>query len=34
VEDIRPAYAAMNVMEKFLERYKEQREAARAKDGQ
>src|SRR6267143_293994 len=32
VEDIRPAYAAVKVIEKSLARYKEQRETLRAKD--
>jgi inorganic pyrophosphatase len=32
VEDIRPAYAAVKVIETSLARYKEQREALRAKD--
>ena len=31
VEDIRPAYAAANVIERALARYKEHREALRAK---
>ena len=34
VEDIRPAYAAANVIEKALARYKKEREHVRAKDGQ
>lgn len=34
VEDIRPAYAAANVIEKALARYKKEREHLRAKDGQ
>ena len=34
MEDIRPAYAAVNVIEKALARYKEHREALRAKDRQ
>jgi inorganic pyrophosphatase len=33
VEDIRPAYAAVTVIEKALARYKEQREALRAQYG-
>ena len=33
VEDIRPAYAAVNVIEKALARYKKEREHLRAKDG-
>jgi inorganic pyrophosphatase len=32
VEDIRPAYAAANVIEKALARYKQEREHLRAKD--
>jgi inorganic pyrophosphatase len=32
VEDIRPAYAAVKVIEKSLARYKEQRESLRGKD--
>jgi inorganic pyrophosphatase len=32
VEDIRPAYAAVKVIEKSLARYKEQRDTLRAKD--
>ena len=32
VEDILPAYAAVKVIENALARYKEQREALRAKD--
>jgi len=34
VEDIRPEYAAANVIEKALARYKKEREHVRAKDGQ
>lgn len=33
VEDIRPAYAAANVIEKALARYQKERERLRAKDG-
>jgi len=33
VEDIRPAYAAANVIEKALARYQKEREHLRAKDG-
>jgi len=33
VEDIRPAYAAANVIEKALARYKKEREHLRAEDG-
>ena len=33
VEDIRPAYAAANIIEKALARYKEHRKELRAKDG-
>ena len=33
VEDIRPAYAAANVIEKALARYQKERENLRAKDG-
>src|SRR5207247_8626735 len=33
VEDIRPAYAAMNVIEKALARYEKERERLRAQDG-
>jgi inorganic pyrophosphatase len=33
VEDIRPAYAAVNVIEKALARYEKERERLRAKDG-
>jgi hypothetical protein len=32
VEDIRPAYAAIKVIENSLARYNEQRETLRAKD--
>jgi inorganic pyrophosphatase len=33
VDDIRPAYAAVKVIEKALAQYKEKRESLRAKDG-
>ena len=33
VEDIRPAYAAANIIEKALARYREHRKELRAKDG-
>lgn len=33
VDDIRPAYAAVTVIEKALARYKEQRETLRVQDG-
>jgi len=33
VEDIRPAYAAVNVIEKALARYKQERGRLMAKDG-
>ena len=33
VEDIRPAYAAIKVIENSLARYKQERDKLRAKDG-